>query len=65
MPKSKPIEIPHCASCGNQTDVPAAAKTCRLCSGPIVVGDPWMTAFRKELIGTQAMVQVAKEDPES
>ncbi|MGE8367025.1 hypothetical protein [Cupriavidus sp.] len=64
MPKAKKIEIPHCASCGNQTDVAADAKTCRLCGGPIILGDPWVTAFKKDLRGVQAMVQVAKEEPE-
>lgn len=63
MAKAKKIEIPHCANCGNQTDVAADAKTCHLCGGPIVVGDPWLTEFRKQLRGVRAMVQVAKEEP--
>jgi len=46
MPKAKKIEIPHCATCGNQTGVPAEAKTCHLCGGPIVIADPWVTEFR-------------------
>ncbi|WP_342049906.1 MULTISPECIES: hypothetical protein [unclassified Cupriavidus] len=62
MPKVKKIEIPHCATCGNQTDVPTGATLCHLCAGPIVLGDPWVTEFRKQLRGTRAMVQVAKED---
>lgn len=54
----------HCANCGNQTDIAADAKTCRLCGGPIILGDPWVTAFKKDLRGVKAMVQVAKEKPE-
>lgn len=62
MANAKKVEIPHCATCGNQRDVPADAKRCQLCAGPIVIGDPWVTEFRKQLRGTRAMVQVAKED---
>jgi len=62
MPKAKKIEIPHCATCGNQTDVAADAKTCHLCGGPVIVADPWVTEFRKQLRGVRAAVQVAKED---
>lgn len=61
MPKAKKIEIPHCATCGNQAGIASDAKACHLCGGPIVIGDPWVTEFRKQLRGTRALVQVAKE----
>jgi rRNA maturation endonuclease Nob1 len=56
------IEIPHCYVCGNQADIPADAKTCPLCGGKVVLGNPVISHARKVLRISRAMLLAAKEN---